>query len=125
MQLNQPSLDPETEENYEDEDHFAKLGQANEDGTLQLAENKSQLLWHQQLAAPLPTPLLENSELRIIRLADQVYRNAITVSEDRIKVQEQAVLVLADKNQIKNAASAISKCEKLIEEAEERLLDQA
>ena len=70
MQLNQPLLDPEIEENYEDEDHFAKLGQANEDVTLQLVENKSQLLWHQRLAAPLPTPPSENSELRIIRLAD-------------------------------------------------------
>ena len=34
-------------------------------------------------------------------------------------------LVLADKNQIKKAARAFSKREKLIEEAEERLLDQA
>ena len=28
MQLDQPSLDQEGEEDYEDEDHFAKLGQA-------------------------------------------------------------------------------------------------
>ena len=33
--------------------------------------------------------------------------------------------MLADKNQIKKAASAFSKREKLIEEAEERLLNQA
>ena len=73
----------------------------------------------------MPTPLSENTELQIIRLADQVSCDAITVLEDKIKVQEQAAIVLADKNQIKNAASAISKREKLIEEAEERLLNQA
>ena len=67
----------------------------------------------------------ENAELRIIKLADHVSCDAIAVSEDKVKVQEQAALVLADKNQIKKAASAISKREKLIEEAEERLLNQA
>ena len=92
---------------------------------MRLAEQKSQRLWHQRLPTTVPTPTSENSEMRIIRLADQVSRNAVTVSEDRIKVQEQAALVLADKNQIKKAVSAFSKREKLIEEAEERLLDQA
>ena len=46
MQLEQPSLDPEEEEDYEDEDHFAKLGQANDDEMMRLAEQKSQRLWH-------------------------------------------------------------------------------
>ena len=125
MQLEQPSLDPEGEEDYEDEDHFAKLGQANDDETMKLAEQRSKQLWHQRLPTTVPTPPSENSELRIIRLADQVSRDAITVSEDRIKVEEQAALVLADKNQIKKAASAFSKRERLIEEAEARLFDQA
>ena len=70
MQLDQPSLDPEGEEDYEDEDHFAKLGQANDKETMRLAEQKSQRLWHQRLPTTVPTPPSENSELRIIRLAD-------------------------------------------------------
>ena len=46
MQLNQPSLDLEGEEDYDDEDHFAKLGQANDDETMKLAEQRSKQLWH-------------------------------------------------------------------------------
>ena len=69
MQLNQPLFDPEGEEDYEDEYHFAKLGQANDDETVRLAEQKSQRLWHQRLPTTVPAPPSENSELRIIRLA--------------------------------------------------------
>ena len=65
------------------------------------------------------------TETQITNLANQVPRDAIAVSEDKIRVQEQAALVLAHKDQIKQAASVILKREKLIEVAEARLQDQA
>ena len=65
------------------------------------------------------------TETRIIKLADQVSRNAVAVLEDQIRVQRQAALVLADEDQIKQGASVISKREKLIEDAEAQLWDQA
>ena len=116
----EPLLDAKAEEEYKDQ--YAVMQQENDGETLRLKDETSKLLWHQRLHTSLDTMLA--TKTRIIKLSDQVSRNAIAVLEDIIR-EPQPALVLADKSQIKQAASTISEREKLIEDAEARLWDQA